>query len=329
MKAYRANGNGEFEIYEIQEVYDPSLVKVKISSVIPSTTDVDVYQGKFAIDYPRVPGHMATAIISEDRPEFDLKRGAKVILNPYVLSSIDKEGISEIDRYGLNSDGFLRDFTAVPIDNIIPFPEEVKENEAIFTEIIAVALATVNSFELNKGDYIAIVGNSLLTNIIAQLALYYQAVPIYIAKDARFLDLASKCGIYYTINELEEDPYRRVHTITGGRLAEHTILHAKPGSTPNFLYTLTGRGGDCIVTSINPSFCRMEADISQISNKHLVMRGISNGADEINSAVNLLAQKVLKLPHYIDKTVSFEEVPVLFKELAVNRDCYICPLIRI
>lgn len=328
MKIYKATGNKEFEIAE-GEVLDPSLVKLKISAVTPTSADISVYQGKINRNYPMAPCHMATAVVSEDRPEYELKRGAKVILNPYVLSSADKEGINSVQVYGLDTDGFLRDFIALPIDNIILFPEDVKENEAIFTEVVAVALAAINTFEINKGEYIAIVGGSILSNVIAQLALYYQAIPIYISNDKRHLDIAERCGIEYIVDESIDDPYQRVLDITGGRMAEHTVLHAKGGVSPHFLFSLAGRGGDSLIVSLNTSIPRMETDISLISKKQLTIKGLSCGIDEVNAAVNILAQKQLDFSHFIDKVVDLADVKTLFDELSENPMRYICPVIKV
>ncbi|HOK81583.1 MAG TPA: zinc-binding dehydrogenase [Clostridia bacterium] len=329
MKLYRTNGNNEFEITESDASWEPGLVKLKISTILPTMTDIFVYQGKMNINYPVVPCRAATAIVSEDRPEYGLKRGAKVIINPYILSSADEEGYARIATYGIEADGFLRDFVALPPENLIPFPEEVKEEEGVFTDIVALALAAINSFNLEKGDYIAVIGDSILSNLICQLALYYQAIPIYVFSDERHLSIAEKCGIFYTVNETKEDTYQRVLNITGGRLADHTILHAKSGVSPNFLYTLCARGGDCTIVSFSPILPRLETDIGIISQKQLTVRGVSCGLDEINSAVNMIAQKYLKFAQFIDKRATLEEAPEVFAEMSDDPLIYVCPIIKV
>ncbi|MFA5449734.1 MAG: medium chain dehydrogenase/reductase family protein [Clostridia bacterium] len=328
MKIYKVKGNKEFEILD-NEVFLPELVKIKISSVILTSNDICLYQGKINRTYPIVPGHMATAIVSEDRPEFDLKRGARVILNPYILSSAGGEGISDVKLYGLDADGFLRDFAALPADNIIPFPEAVKEEEALFTEAVAVALSTINAMKINKGEYVAIVGGSIVANLIGQLLLYYQAIPIYVSSEPRYLEIAKKCGIYHLIDESRDDPYQRVMEITGGRMAEHSVIYAKAGVSPHFLFSLAGRGGDCIIVSLSSSIPRMETDISLVSKKNLSVGGVSCGVDEINAAVNIIAQKQLDFSHFIDKSVAFDEVIPLFEELSEHPLRYICPVVRV
>ncbi len=329
MKLYGATGSSELEETKIDSVADSNDIKLKVSKIMPSAMDIDIFEGKLDIDYPIVPCHIATAIASEDRADYGIKMGNKVIINPYVVGSEDSDIATKVERFGLDTDGFLRDFINLPYDNIIPLPEDVKEEEALFTEFIAVALATINAIKLNKGEYIVIIGGSLLTNIIGQLALYYQAIPIIISSDPRYLDLAVKSGIYYAIDEQKEDVYKKVLNITGGRLAEHTVLHSKQGVSPNFIHQLAGVGATCVMTSLTPSFNKMNVDISQFANKNLTLKGVSCGADEINSAVNLLVQKTLKLSHFIDKTTSLAGASELFKDLSADRERYVCPIIEV
>lgn len=316
MKLYCATGERSFKIVE-EENNSTEEVKLKIGLVYPSKADVALFEGKISGEYPRVPCSMATAVVSEDRPEYGLKRGAKVILNPYVSPTEEDEDYLEPLEYGMDKDGFLRDFISLPIDNVMPFPEDIKEEEALYANMVAVALKVINTFKVKKGDYIALVGGTLLNNIIGQLALYYQAVPIYIAKDAYLIELAEKCGIYYTINEEEEDVAKRVLSVTGGRMADHTVIGAKYGITASFMYNLTARGGDCVIASLsNRSLPRLDCDVSVIAAKNLSVKGVSCGKSEFNSAINTLAQRILKFDGFIEQTRPLSEAELVFKTIA-------------
>lgn len=316
MKLYCATGERSFKVAEEENVATEE-VKLKIGLVYPAKADVALFEGKIDAEYPRVPCGMATAVVSEDRPEYGLKRGARVILNPYVSPTEQGEDYLEPLEYGMDKDGFLRDFISLPIDNVIPFPEDIKEEEAVFTDMVAVALKVINSFNVKKGDYIALAGGTLLNNLIGQLALYYQAVPIYIAKDTGLISLAEKCGIYYTVHEESEDVAKRVLSITGGRMADHTVISAKYGATASFMYNLTARGGDCIIASLsNRALPRLDCDVSHIAGKNLSVKGVSCGKSEFNSAVNTLAQRILKFDGFIDETFPLAEAEQAFKTLA-------------
>lgn len=317
MKLYKANGEGKFLIEETVSALQDDIIKVKITKVVPTRSDLDIFWGKSDIVYPLVPCHIAVGVVSEDKEEFGLKRGTRVILNPYDIIHNDKDNsMPDVSTYGVDKDGFLSDFVCLPIDNIIPFPDDVKEEEAIFAEYISISLSAINNFKINKGDYIAIIGGSPLCNIIAQLALYFQAIPIVIDHSAARLAKAKECGVYYTINSSKEMPRERVLEITGGRMAEHTILESEQGVIPHFLFSLARNGGDCTILSVHNYPNTMETDINLINQKQLTVKGISNGASEFNSAIYILAQKVLKLSALIERTSPRENIEDLFKELS-------------
>lgn len=316
MKLYKANGDAKFIEDEIVPSPEKDMVKIKITKVAPTRSDLDIFLGKADIKYPFSPCHMAVGVVSEDKKEFGLKRGTRVILNPYVVMHTDKEQKSpDIKIYGRDMDGFLADFVLMPTENIYPFPEDVKEEEALFAEYIALSLSVINSFKIEKGDYIAIIGGSPLCNIIAQLSLYFQAIPIVIDHSAERLARAKECGVYYTVNTSKESTKDRVLEITGGRMADHTILESEQGVTPHFLFTLAKTGADCIIMSVHNYPNVMETDINLINQKQLLVKGISNGANEFNSAVYILAQKILKLSPLIEKEVSVKDMEELFNVL--------------
>ena len=259
---------------------------------------------------------MAVGVISEERSDLGLKRGVKVILNPYLVKHSEKADIvSEIKTYGVDINGFLSDFVTVPVENIIVFPDEVKEEDAVFAEYIAISLSAINTFKIEKGDYVAIIGGSPLCNIIAQLTIYFQAIPIVIDFKEERLAKAKECGVYYTINSSKEVPCDRVLEITGGRMAEHTIMESEQGVTPRYLFSLAKNGGDCTIVSVNKYPNALEADINLINKKQLSVKGLSSGSGEFSSAIYILAQKFLNLSPLIEKKVSVEDIENHFIEL--------------
>lgn len=327
MKSYKATGAKRLEIVEVGYT-DPALVKLKVDYIAPSITDIAIFQGKLNIEYPRTPCHMATGIVSEDREEYGLKRGTKVIINPYIQGG-KMSKYSDHKVYGIDKDGFLANFIELPIDNICPFPDDVKEDEAVFAHLIAIAVNALKDIELGKGTYISIVGGSILSLLIAQLALYYQSIPIFIASDKRYLSLAEDSGIFYCLNDTKEDIVSRVFEITGGRMSEYSVVNAFAGPSASYISSLTARGGECRVVNISQSFIpRMELNISDFTRKNLTLKGVSCGCYEFQSAINILAQKQLSFNKYIDKKVKLTDSHEFFLELSKNPNLYIAPIIR-
>ena len=318
MKLFKATGESNFSVEEIISESKEGMVKIKITNVMPSKTDLDIFQGKLNIDYPIVPCHMAIGVVSDDNNKYELKRGTKVVLNPYITGDEKKGKYLETKCYGIHENGFLRDYISLPIENIIPFPEGIKESEAIFTEYISIALATINNFKIEKGDYIAIIGASTLCNIISQLALYFQAIPIVIDGNAKRLTKAKECGVYYTIDTTKESPMERVLEITGGRMAEHTILENNEENVARYLFSLAKQGGDCNIVSANKYERNLDTNINLINNKQLTVKGVYSGENEFDSAINILAQRIIDVNTLVDKNITADEIENLFKDMVLN-----------
>lgn len=331
MKLYKATGDRSFKEVECENNPPEEYVKLKLSLICPTLTDIAIFDGKADVDYPVVPCRMATAVVSEDRDEYGLKLGGKVLLNPYIDIDGDEEtGYAPPELYGVDKDGFLRDFIALPPDNVIAFPENVKEEEAVFADTVAIALKTIKSLGLKKGEYVAVIGGSLLSVVTAELALYYQGIPILITADQRYLKIAENAGVYYTIDESKENVIQRVKSITGGRMADHTVIQTLPNVSPNYLYNITAEGGTSVIAGMHTSFApKMECDISEIAAKNITVVGVTTARDEFVAAINLLAQKTLNFEGFIDKTVPLKDAGKLFAELSSDPTIYVMPSIKV
>lgn len=329
MKAYSANGNKKLNIVD-DFPSGESLVKVKINSIFPTLDDVAVYEGKLEVDYPIIPCGIVTAIISEDNTQYDLKRGQKVIVNPYIYGETEEGSFAYTAKYGFERNGFLCDFTAIPYENLIIYPEGIRDDEAIFAHPIALALSVLEQMRLEEGSYIALVGDSVLNLILAQLLKYYRAIPIFVSRDDRYIKLAKKAGCYFVVNEMKENVTERVYEITGGRLAKNTVFNLNTGISTNFLHLITSYGGDCIIANTSyRSLLNVSLDVSGILNKKLVVKGVSEVVNEFPAAINILAQKELLLTDIIDVKIPFNEVRVLFSTLSKSPTTYVCPIIKV
>lgn len=329
MKVYQVTGASTIDVLNTDpETSDK--IKIKVTYLLPTLSDVNLFSGSVKREYPCVPGSVAIGVISDDRAEYGLKRGTKVILNPYVTEPSDRLDFpATVKTRGINLEGFMKDFVYLDIDEFVPFPEDVEEEDAIFAERIAIAMSAINSFRVEKGDYIAIIGGGVVGNIIAQLALYFQLIPIVIDNNEFRLDKAKQNGIYYTVNATDEVPYERIFEITGGRMCEHTVIEDMASVTGAYLFKLARIGGDCTIICEPYAVKSLDADVSYISKKQLKVKGVSNGASEFNSAINIIAQKILNLDGFIEKKTEIEEAEDFFKELTENPELYFASIIAL
>lgn len=345
MKVFKTNGNLSLFVDNVDKGETRDKVQIKVTQVMPTETDINIYSGSVKMEYPFVFGHMAVGVVSDNRyytkegellPELKisddeverrgltvLQRGTKVALNPYVVESAEvSDSRGRVKMKGEDADGFMQDFVFMDSDKFVPFPTDVDDKEAIFADKIAIALAALNSFPQEKGEYVAIVGGGAIGNIIAQLALYFQMIPIVIDDNASRLAKATQKGIYYTVDVTKEVPFEKVKEITGGRMCEHTVLEVSKNKAAPYLFSLSKVGGDVTIVCEHNAIKRFDADVSLIARRNLRVKGVSEGAFEYNSAINLLAQGVLDLDGFIEKKIEVEEADLLLRELKENSEAY-------
>ena len=315
MKAWKIEGPSELELIETKSKRAAGQIRVKLSTCALSATDLAYYRGtnhRSGI----VPSHSAVGFVSEADDESELKLGQRVVISPYIDDSeveVEIPSQRKIKIMGVDVDGFLSDFVNVPQNNVYVLPEGIKDEEAVFIDYIALANQVIENFDFEKGDYLLIIGASTFGLVIAQLALYYQLVPIIVDKYDDRLKLAEELGVYYTVNFRRDDVDLVLKEITGGRMADFTVF--EPRELPfSLAHDYTREGGTVVVSGYNNFVMSFDADIEKIFAKQITIKGVNNGIDEITSAINFLANHVVRTEILVGEVYDFEDVPKAFED---------------
>ena len=105
-------------------------------------------------------------------------------------------------------------------------------------------------------------------------------------------------------------------------MSEHTIIEVSAYKSGAFLFALSRTGGDCTLICENNVVKSFDADVSVISRKMLKVKGVSTGAFEFSSAINILAQKILNLDDFIEKKVDIDDIEPHLRDLTENPSKY-------
>lgn len=282
-------------------------IKVKMSKVALSADDiVHFLQDEEHI----VPGHSGVAYVSEADESLGFKLGSRVIVSPFIKT--EKHGVERVDVLGVNKDGLLLDFISLPAENVYAIPDGISDDEAVFTDYVALGSSIIESMDCQKGDYILISSASTVGLILAQIAIYYQLVPILVDINRDRLKLAEKWGVYYTLNPMFDNLERRVEEITGGRMCDFAVFTGDSIPFANMARLVKENG--VVIVSGYSSHRKHQLDMSVILDKKLTVKGVADGIDEMSSAINLLANKIIKIDGVITETVYFEDVPEMLKK---------------
>ena len=188
--------------------------------------------------------------------------------------------------YGINTDGFLSDFTVVKAEDVYKLPERIDLKSAILLEHIDIAISTINELKLERGEHIVINGDY----------------------DKERLALAQKY-VYYVLDYSEVDVRKKILNITGGRMSE-TIVHMPQSGLPfGQALSLAGNNGRVAIAGWENTADMNGINVAPILNRQLVVKGINGSCNNFPAAINMLVN------HTVD--VEFDKLPVVgFNEVA-------------
>lgn len=313
MKAWQITAPNTMEETTRQDNLESvSSSKIKITKALITESDLISYSEKNSV-YPIIPGRTAIGLVTETGKNcFGIEKNMRVYINPILTCnecfncrSGNKNKCSDIKIAGENIDGFFRDFAVVDCSDLFPLPSSVTDNEALFIEYIALAISVVDKLHISKGQHISIIGAGTLGNLLSQLIIYYQGVPILIDKDQTKLDEAQNSGIYYTLKN-DSSLLKNVSDLTGGRMTEKSVYLTDSGLNNKLPLSLTSFGGKIAFAGFNAN--NLKIDISVAMKKQLTVYGVTDGYGQTAAAINILVNKALTFSAFKFPTVTFGSI---------------------
>jgi threonine dehydrogenase-like Zn-dependent dehydrogenase len=119
--------------------------------------------------------------------------------------------------------------------------------------------------------------------------------------------------VYYTLNPTKDNVEQRVKELTGGRMAEYAAYTGEGIPFTNAV-RLVKEKGEVVMIGYVSSSAQQQIDLRPVLSKQLTVKGISKGGGGISSAINLIANGVVKTDGMIEKRIDFDDVPELVKE---------------
>ena len=320
MKGYKSLNPSTISLQEaIDNSCTGNYCKVKLTKTLIKLADLLHFRGDLEAEDVFL-GSSGIGIVSESEPNlFGLEKGKRVYIEPYrqcyeCYNCKNGEPLkcSNLLVAGENFNGFLADFACASSDKLYLLPESVSDLEALFVNHISLSLSIIDRLNIQKGDYVLVTGGNSLSNILSQLLIYYQAVPIYLATSEQDANQAKTSGIYYIL-ESKDNWVKEVTSITGGRMAEKVVFLTDSTITTAKIFTIVSYNATMILTGVyhNTNTVSFVKAIKKQTNILCVNNGYGNTA----SAINLLANKAISLANFNTPTCKFNQVPEVFEKL--------------
>ncbi len=303
---------------------EDSLTKVKITKALITLSDLMRYNGD--IDAENIVlGSYGIGIVTEtDANLFGLEKGKHVYVDSFKpctecfnCKNGEENKCSNIFTAGEDYDGFLSDFVSVDPNKLFILPDSVSDTEALFIGHISLAIEVIDKLDIQKGDYVAVIGANNFGNIFSQMLIYHQAVPILISDDEEDLKIAKDCGIYYTLGA-DDNWNKEVSSITGGRMAKNVVYISDCDIPVNKAFALASFNAGIALTGVSNK--NKAISFTQAIKKHLNIRCINTGIGNTSASINLIANKAIDISKLkIDNDV-YKNVPSVFEEMNKKYD---------
>ena len=271
--------------------------KVKVTQVLFTGNELSAYLGRPKPTYPLSPGRFAVGVVGEAGAGCSVEKNERVYFRDGVPcgacpACLRGEGCAAPRTAGVTADGFLRDFAVAEESGLSPLPPSVSDDEALFIGIVSLCEAVIGRLNAAKGAHIAVLGAGEIGNILSQLLIYHQAVPVLIDADEEKLAVAAQCGVYYTL-KADETLEENIARITGGRLAAGSVYSSFCGLSPDLPFGITAAGGIVVYTGY--AFPETAAQLKTALDKHLTLTSVSGDCTGDAAAINLLVNKAVNL----------------------------------
>ncbi|HEY2963214.1 MAG TPA: alcohol dehydrogenase catalytic domain-containing protein [Pyrinomonadaceae bacterium] len=191
--------NKKLRVREVDRPHDRNevLVRVLLSGIC--NTDLEIARG-----YARFNGtigHEFVGVVEEsDNNELAGKRVVGEINagcgNCELCRAGDPRHCASRTVLGIHSrDGAHAEFLQLPAVNLIPVPENIPDEHAVFTEPLAAACGILERASITKSDRVAVIGDGKLGLLCAQVAALAGAPVVLVGKHPEKLRIAERRGI--------------------------------------------------------------------------------------------------------------------------------------
>lgn len=287
---------------------------VKVSYAGICGTDMMIYSGLHPrATTPLVMGHEFSGVIEEIEPNERLKEGDRIAINP--LNSCGRCAACKSGQYhvcdnlkyiGIDMNGGFAEHVSVPIKNLIPLPETVKDEEAALIEPLSVAIHTVRRSKLKVGDNVVILGAGPIGMLIGMIAKKAGAERIIISDVSDYrLQLAESYGFHVVdarVDKVEE--VAKEHT--GGIGADVVFEVAGNQITANQMIDAIRTQGEIVVVSVYkqpPTINLAKMHYREIS----LTTTRCFTSEDFNKAITLLSEREVDVSKLISHKLPLEE----------------------
>ena len=323
MKAILINAPKDISIKEVsnpERKENEVIIKVRGMGICGS--DIAAYKGiNPLVTYPRIIGHeIAGEVLEVPQGETEIMPGDRVVIEPYVYCGkcypcMNKRTncCENLTVRGVHIDGGMSEFCFHPRHLVHKAPANVSWKHLAMVEPLTIAVHAVKRARLAKGEHLVVTGSGPIGLLAAQYALVIGAVPIIVDPIDERLAFARLLGIPHGINPVKESAIERIKEITGGRMAEAVVEASGSDAAIRSSIDYVAYSGR--ISLVGWPKGEVSLMTAMFTKKELDVMGSRNSFQAFPESIDLIACNKIDVASLITRTVSFEEVPAVVKEI--------------
>ncbi len=299
---------------------DEVLIQVKKVGICGS--DVGSYES----GGPYLPGKIIGHEFSGELVEIGenvkkLKEGMKVTVNPQIpchecyYCLHDQENMCKLQNYSLGTteDGAMREFINVKAERVHVLPDNVTYEEGATVEPLSVAVYAVEQSGFQLGQNAAIIGAGPIGLMIIQVLRNAGANKIYVIEPVE-----SKQKIVMEVGADKvflPKAWNKIVRLTDKLGPDHVYECVGLSSTFTTSLQLIKKGGNVTLIGMHAKILEIK-NILLMTTNNISVRGVYGyNHDIFKTAINLYAQKKIRVDPLITNRIRLEQVPEMFKVL--------------
>lgn len=287
------------------------LVKVALAGICGS--DHTLYQGKFGVPMPVIPGHEAVGSVQATGScVTHVETGQRVTIQPNFSCGVCRLCVSGCPnlcaskiRLGVDTNGVFADFVKVPARYLWPVPDNLDDATAVFAEPLAVGVHAMRIMAPSIGENVLIFGAGVMGLLMLQLSAIRKAQVSTLDLSESRLGLARQLGAVRTIDagialSSHESTFDLIYETSGA-----------PGALDSAIRLAAPRG-KIVVLGLPGKAHPVSTDL--VVRKELNIMGSLIYTDEFPESLEMLRGGQIQTGPLTTGRISLEELPTALEE---------------
>ncbi len=305
-------------------------VLIKVRSLGICGSDIGAYMGTNPlVSYPRIIGHeVAGEVLEVPENETNLAIGDHVVLEPYVYCgkcypclNSRTNCCNNLTVLGVHINGAMSEYFSHPRHLVHKVSDNIPWNLLAMVEPLTISMHAAHRSRVKKGEHVVITGAGPIGLLAAQYVLALEAVPIVVDPVEERLDFAKQLGVQHIINPVKGNAVNEIKTFTAGRMAEVVIEASGNAAAIRSSIDYVSYAGRIALVGWPKK--EISLPTALFTKKELDIVGSRNSFHAFPESVKLVGEHQVDAAAVITKTISFDEIPVLVRDISVHPGNYL------